>query len=68
MHQLPTGHKSAFCAAAVAVALAAAMLLLAVVVVAACCLRLPLVKIKKNFARFASVSKNWSLFVIMKIA
>lgn len=22
----------------------------------------------KNFARFASVSKNWSLFVIMKIA
>jgi len=47
MHQLPTGHKSAFCAAAVAVALAAAMLLLAVVVVAACCLRLPLVKIKK---------------------
>jgi len=23
---------------------------------------------QKNFARFASVSKNWSLFVIMKIA
>lgn len=62
MHQLAM-HKTTFMLnAAAAAAVAAAVAAGVDVSSGAICRWL------KNFARFASVSKNWSLFVIMKIA
>lgn len=62
MHQLAM-HKTTFMLNAAAAAAAAAAVAAGVDVSSGAICRW-----LKNFARFASVSKNWSLFVIMKIA